>query len=135
MNYYEKLETPMWINTKREPIKERDGYKCIACGNDENVLVVHHIKYRGEPWDIGDEWLQTLCWQCHNILGEHPKAGIAYVKNTDGLGLVYYHCPNCGMCKESELVDKGTYAKCGKCSYRFVSENTDVTATYFEFTT
>ena len=46
-------------------IKERDYYRCRACGYGQN-LHVHHIIYRShggpdEPWN-----LITLCKRCHD---------------------------------------------------------------------
>ncbi len=64
--YSEKLKHPKW-QKKRLQILERDNYFCQSCGDDENQLHVHHIKYifGKEIWDYKDELLITLCHNCH----------------------------------------------------------------------
>jgi hypothetical protein len=53
MDYSQKLKDPRW-QKKRLEILERDGWKCMACGDKEKTLHVHHIFYLPgkEPWDI-----------------------------------------------------------------------------------
>lgn len=65
--YAEKLKDPRW-QKKRLEILERDDWKCMACGEKENTLHVHHIFYfpKKEPWDIHNGFLLTLCEKCHN---------------------------------------------------------------------
>jgi len=66
MNYAEKLKDPRW-QKKRLGILERDGWKCMACGDKEKTLNVHHIFYlpKKEPWEIPDGFLITFCEDCH----------------------------------------------------------------------
>ena len=65
MNYAEKLKDPRW-QKKRLKILERDNWCCQWCGTEENTLNVHHLKYsNGDPWDIEDHHLTTLCEDCH----------------------------------------------------------------------
>lgn len=87
MQYSEKLKDPRWKG-KRMFILDRDGYQCKRCKQYSNMghelvygheypyedfkyreedleLHVHHIKYRGEPWEAKDEDLITLCEMCH----------------------------------------------------------------------
>ena len=68
--YYEKLKDPRW-QKKRLKILERDKWTCQRCNDDENTLHVHHKVYvaGAEPWDYKDEYLVTLCEDCH----EHEK--------------------------------------------------------------
>lgn len=82
---------PRWQKRRLE-IMERDGFQCIACGDQKSELHVHHKRYRGQPWEAKDDDMQTLCTQCHKALGPHPKAGIWY-----GSGDYIYidHCPSC----------------------------------------
>ena len=63
MTYAEKLRDPRWIE-KRFAIFKRDDYKCRDCGSEED-LQVHHCYYRGNPWDVEDDLLLTLCETCH----------------------------------------------------------------------
>ena len=67
MNYSEKLKDPRW-QKKRLEILERDGWKCMACGEKDKTLHVHHIFYLKDldPWDIPDGLLITFCKDCHN---------------------------------------------------------------------
>jgi len=64
MEYKNKLKDPRW-QKKRLKIFERDGWKCKECGHDDLELHVHHEKYGGDPWDIPDKFLKTLCKTCH----------------------------------------------------------------------
>lgn len=67
--YAEKLTDPRW-QKKRLQIFERDGWKCTICSDEGNTLNVHHEKYVGDnPWDTPDEFLKTLCQDCHSIIG------------------------------------------------------------------
>ena len=64
MIYSDKLRSPLWQRRRLE-IMQRDGFRCSACGDDKNTLNVHHLWYSGEPWDVPDEALETLCENCH----------------------------------------------------------------------
>jgi len=53
-----------WLK-KRIEILERDGYHCRDCNNEDN-LQVHHCWYaKGPPWETPNEFLVTLCDECH----------------------------------------------------------------------
>jgi len=62
----------------RKRVLERDGFKCVECGNKEN-LEAHHIL----PWstfpdlrtDINNG--KTLCNECH--AGEHEHDGVEHL--------------------------------------------------------
>lgn len=63
--YAQKLRDPRW-QKKRLKILERDLWSCQQCGDTESTLHVHHRRYSpGDPWDAPDEWLLTLCEECH----------------------------------------------------------------------
>ena len=65
MTYSEKLRSPKWQKRRLE-ILNRDGWKCLFCGTENENLQVHHIVYRRrEPWDYPDYLYQTLCDKCH----------------------------------------------------------------------
>ncbi len=65
MKYADKLKYPRW-QKKRLKILERDEFKCQCCNNDKETLNVHHLIYSdGEPWDVDDKTLETLCRSCH----------------------------------------------------------------------
>jgi hypothetical protein len=88
---------PRWQKRRLE-IMERDGFQCIACGDQKSELHVHHKRYRGQPWEAKDGDMQTLCTQCHKALGPHPKAGIWYERYSwcTPPYLIINHCPKCG---------------------------------------
>ena len=44
---------------------KRDKFKCKLCNDDETTLNVHHIKYDGDPWEIDNLYLVTVCEHCH----------------------------------------------------------------------
>lgn len=62
--YGDKLKDPRW-QQKRLRILERDEWMCQACGDQLQMLCVHHLWYDGEPWSVPDEALVTLCDDCH----------------------------------------------------------------------
>jgi 5-methylcytosine-specific restriction endonuclease McrA len=64
MNYSEKLKDRRW-KVKRLRILIRDRFKCAICGKVSERNQVHHLKYSGDPWDVDDKDLITLCKYCH----------------------------------------------------------------------
>lgn len=62
--YSEKLKDPRW-QKKRLEILNRDKWTCQRCFDTESTLHVHHIKYSGEPWEVEERYLLTLCDECH----------------------------------------------------------------------
>lgn len=69
-SYSEKLKHPKW-QRKRLEIMQRDGFKCKLCGDDETSLNIHHVEYSdGEPWEIDNEKLITICDECHLCIHE-----------------------------------------------------------------
>ncbi len=64
MTYSEKLKDPRWQKLRLK-IFERDGWKCVVCSASDKTLEVHHMRYRSQPWDVPQKYLQTLCSQCH----------------------------------------------------------------------
>jgi 5-methylcytosine-specific restriction endonuclease McrA/GTPase SAR1 family protein len=55
--------SPEWFELSRSA-KERDGWKCLVCGNHEELHADHITPLsKGGPNDLGN--LQTLCVSCH----------------------------------------------------------------------
>lgn len=72
MTYSEKLKHPKW-QRKRLEILNRDNFKCDLCSDTETELHIHHYEYNeGDPWDIDNKYLVTLCKHCHKVI-EHFK--------------------------------------------------------------
>ena len=65
--YSEKLKDPRW-QKKRLKILSRDRWKCKKCGDTETTLHVHHLNYNGNPWEVENEHLITLCEDCHECV-------------------------------------------------------------------
>lgn len=65
-SYRKKLLDPRW-QKKRLKVLERDDWACKSCGAKKRTLHVHHLGYAasGNPWDVEDVDLVTLCDQCH----------------------------------------------------------------------
>lgn len=63
--YSELLKRPAW-RKKRAKILHRDSKKCVKCKSSKR-LEVHHVWYiEGNlPWNVPDEYLLTLCSDCH----------------------------------------------------------------------
>lgn len=73
MDYKEKLKDPRW-QKRRLKILERDNWKCSYCKDDKTQLQIHHTKYNGEPWEVSDDLLITLCYHCHEIIEAFKKS-------------------------------------------------------------
>lgn len=65
--YGDKLLDPRW-QQKRTQILTRDGFCCRTCSDPSSTLEIHHLSYRGEPWEVPDDQLVTLCRHCHRIV-------------------------------------------------------------------
>lgn len=70
---------------KRQLILTRDEFKCVNCG-DKNDLEVHHRQYIFQkslnkfnmPWEYSNHLLITLCRSCHS--NGHSKFSIPIIK-------------------------------------------------------
>jgi len=71
-NYSQKLRDPRWQKLRLE-IMQRDGFSCKICSSTQKTLMVHHLKYTGNPWEAPPQDLITLCEDCHNE--EHKNRG------------------------------------------------------------
>lgn len=69
--YSTLLKDPRW-QKKRLKILERDYFACLACGDGESTLHVHHCYYEKgkKPWEYEDSSLLTLCEECHETESE-----------------------------------------------------------------
>lgn len=112
-------DDPRWQKRRLE-VFERDGWKCCGCASEDNTLVAHHKRYKGEIWESPLEDLQTLCKQCHEDLGPHPKGGVWWER--DELGGRILHVEKCPACGTKKLKDKGSYFRCIKCDWSTAGE-------------
>ncbi len=74
MIYKEKLLDPRW-QKKRLLIFKRDKFTCQSCGEKGKTLHAHHSRYFKDPWDIEDNYIITLCCDCHeyqHLKNVHP---------------------------------------------------------------
>ena len=73
MTYSDKLKDPRW-QRKRLEVLNRDGFKCLACGDETSQLQVHHCYYvsKRDPWDYPIESLLTFCSRCHEDVNSDP---------------------------------------------------------------
>ena len=91
MTYSEKLKDPRW-QKKRLEILQRDEFMCQLCQDTESTLVIHHYKYSGEPWEVEDKYLMTLCESCHESEHKNMKACKEMLLNEMmGLDSYLYH--------------------------------------------
>lgn len=65
--YKELLKTPEWRD-KRQEILYRDKFICQKCGKYSKHNEVHHVDYISgrDIWNYPDNWLITLCRDCHD---------------------------------------------------------------------
>lgn len=73
-SYAKLIKSPQW-QKKRLEILERDGFKCVKCGCEDEALHVHHLYYKKEtmPWDYPDDALITLCEKCHKAAHQNDN--------------------------------------------------------------
>lgn len=64
LTYAEKLKDARW-QKKRLEILQRDEFTCRFCYDAKSTLHVHHLKYCGDPWEVGNDFLITICESCH----------------------------------------------------------------------
>lgn len=74
MTYSEKLLDPRW-QKKRLEILNRDGFKCLDCGDADSTLHVHHRYYISgrHPWEYPDFCFKTLCKDCHKSIPDYQE--------------------------------------------------------------
>jgi hypothetical protein len=60
--YRDKLKDRRWAERKAD-YYEHHPRECVICGAP--WVELHHIRYRGEPWDAPDEDLVPLCRRHH----------------------------------------------------------------------
>ena len=65
------------MNTLRDAVFYRDGYKCLLCGEEGKILRVHHVGYwkRDHSDRMGN--LASICTDCH-ISANHSPGGKLY---------------------------------------------------------
>lgn len=107
-------EDPRWQRLRLE-VFQRDGWQCVGCGDASSTLVAHHKKYVGDIWDSPPSDLQTVCKQCHEDFGRHPKGGVWW-ENEQGVRVL--HVEQCPLCASTHFVDKGAHIKCHNCEWR-----------------
>ena len=112
---HSEYESPRWQKLRLEAMN-RDVWKCVNCGDNDSQLHVHHKRYAGRCWESTLEDLQTLCRQCHENLGHHPKGGVWWSEDRDSSSdvICIEHCPHCGC---GTFKDKGYTYKCIKCGW------------------
>lgn len=92
--YSEQLKDPRW-QKKRLEILQRDEFTCQSCGDTEATLHVHHLAYFNdkECWDIENEFLVTLCYDCHesNTLSFNKAKQYlqSYTYDSDAIGYIH----------------------------------------------
>lgn len=75
MRYQEQLEKPEWREKSSHTLR-RDNWTCLGCGASGVTLNAHHKRYNrnGFIWQVPDEWLETLCEDCHKHRHEIENA-------------------------------------------------------------
>lgn len=77
--YSDKLLDPRW-QAKRLEILSRDKFTCRLCYDTRTTLHVHHEAYKGNPWDISNDKLKTLCSHCHDLCHKLPGHDVFLVE-------------------------------------------------------
>ena len=109
-----EYQDPRWQRLRLQ-VMERDGWCCVNCTDDTRTLHVHHKRYKGRVFDVGLDDLQTLCEECHDALGKHPRGGIWW-EGGDFEG--HMICEQCPECSSTRFKNKGSSYKCADCGWR-----------------
>lgn len=76
--YNNELNTKEW-KLKRLKVLKRDNYKCVECGNTNNLHVHHNYYTNGKKaWEYPLNAFKTLCHLCHET---HHKNNNIVIKN------------------------------------------------------
>lgn len=87
--YAELLRDPRW-QRKRLEILNRDEWACQCCLGEDVTLHVHHNKYEGDfPWECPDQYLITLCENCHKA--EEDYKSVDLFSLVEGCGVTRFH--------------------------------------------
>ena len=65
--FKEGFKSPKWQKLRLE-VLDRDGWKCVRCGDDKSQLHVHHPVYNPDfiyPYSYSAQELVSLCDGCH----------------------------------------------------------------------
>lgn len=68
---------------KRRRILDRDGYRCVECGTDNEPFEVDHWHATALGGTDDDENLRTLCAHCHRIKTNRDVRMIAKGRRLD----------------------------------------------------
>lgn len=96
--YRQLLRHPKW-QRKRLRIFNRDQWKCVACGDDDQELHVHHSYYANgkKPWEYLDSDLVTFCADCHERFH--------YAESREGIVIPWFSAEMFGQNKIGEECD------------------------------
>lgn len=64
-SYSDTLRDPRWQRRRLEEM-QRASFACECCQASHRELHIHHLMYRGEPWEVPAGWLEVLCNRCHH---------------------------------------------------------------------
>lgn len=117
--YYANLLQCFEWKYKRLKILLRDSYKCTDCNKISKFHHVHHTYYLQDrlPWDIEDNALVTLCYNCHKKRHELEAIPV-FKKDNYVMYEVSNERPQCSRCggigyfAEYSHVEGGVCFKC-----------------------
>lgn len=74
LTYGEQLRRPEWQKVRLR-VLERASWKCEQCGDEEQMLHVHHKRYiKGRmAWDYELDNFEALCEPCHKDSHQHRE--------------------------------------------------------------
>ena len=97
-----QIKSPQWQRRRLE-VMQRDDFTCQMCGEKENTLHVHHLRYVNgrNYWEYDDWELITLCEECHSaehlcksvyvkdVMDELIRFGLTYIEMVSLLDTVH----------------------------------------------
>ena len=91
LNYSDKLKNPLW-QRKRLEVLQRDSFTCTLCMDCRTTLNIHHEQYQGDPWEISNDHLKTVCAHCHDIIHHIEGCNVLAVKKKISINRKCWEC-------------------------------------------
>ena len=125
MSYSDKLKDPRW-QKKRLEVLNRDNFTCKLCGDSETELHIHHVEYKGEPWEQDLDKLDTLCKHCHFCLKKSmfdyaEISGCSKKEQDEECVSIAFRCDKKSIVELIDISDNNHTLLVGRFSYSFLN--------------
>jgi len=115
--YYGDLLNCFEWKFKRVEILLRDKYICQVCNKKDIYLHIHHKYYLKDklPWDIENDALLTLCYDCHKTIHENNSIPVYKLEFNNQKTLFTKEEHKCNRCGGTGYIPKFKHVEGGVC--------------------